>query len=357
MPVASFIEARDGPDRGRARGPRHRRAPGRLQRAPPGGHRPGRAPADDLPSWSARATPRCRPSPTTSAPATSSSRSPPTGWPRSLAELVATPRPQRRWPRKRPAQEIADLRLGDSRPRIVDVSYGGAGIELFGGDVPADGLELTVPDYRLAVPVERVWARRTAKSQPLSCGVALRRDSAVDARGGRSCRRASELAARASCPIARRPRSRVPVLSGVPARSDGRSHTRVAAWKVRGFQFHDSLAAGTSLGTDPPPKSQNFDWPARVASHVAHRRASRAMISRHSRRQRRSASSYRDGSPHFGVQDSRPGACSSFPDARRMLEEGPTAGTARHRRAARPLQRPAPGGRGPCRVPAHRRRS
>ena len=31
------------------------------------------------------------------------------------------------------------------------------------------------------MPVERVWARRTSKEQPLTCGVALRRDSAVDA--------------------------------------------------------------------------------------------------------------------------------------------------------------------------------
>jgi hypothetical protein len=65
--------------------------------------------------------------------------------------------------------------------RIVDVSYGGAGIEVYGEDLPSETLQLTVPGTSVAVPVERVWARRTAKSQPLACGVALRRDSAVDA--------------------------------------------------------------------------------------------------------------------------------------------------------------------------------
>jgi hypothetical protein len=66
--------------------------------------------------------------------------------------------------------------------RLVDVSYGGAGIEFFGSDIPTDALELTVPGSGLAVPVERVWSRRPGKSQPIACGLALRRDSAVDAR-------------------------------------------------------------------------------------------------------------------------------------------------------------------------------
>ena len=98
-----------------------------------------------------------------------------------LTELVANPRPQRRWPRKRPARELATLVSG-VEARIVDVSYGGAGIEFFGADIPMDALELTVPSTGLAVPVERVWARRPGKTQPIACGLALRRDSAVDAR-------------------------------------------------------------------------------------------------------------------------------------------------------------------------------
>ena len=97
-----------------------------------------------------------------------------------LAELVATPRPQRRWPRKRPAHEVRTFVSG-IEARIVDVSYGGAGIEIFGDELPSETLQLTVPGTSIAVPVERVWARRTAKAQPMSCGVALRRDSAVDA--------------------------------------------------------------------------------------------------------------------------------------------------------------------------------
>jgi CheY-like chemotaxis protein len=97
-----------------------------------------------------------------------------------LAELVATPRPQRRWPRKRPAHEVATFVSG-IEARIIDVSYGGAGIEVFGKELPSETLQLIVPGTSIAVPVERVWARRTAKAQPISCGLALRRDSAVDA--------------------------------------------------------------------------------------------------------------------------------------------------------------------------------
>lgn len=98
-----------------------------------------------------------------------------------LSELVASPRPQRRWPRRRPAHEVATVVAG-VEARIVDVSYGGAGIEFFGADIPQDALELVVPGTGLAVPVERVWTRRPGKAQPIACGLALRRDSAVDAR-------------------------------------------------------------------------------------------------------------------------------------------------------------------------------
>ena len=98
-----------------------------------------------------------------------------------LSELVANPRPQRRWPRKRPVRELATYVSG-VEARIIDVSYGGAGIEFFGADIPTDALELTVPSTGLAVPVERVWAKRPGKAQPIACGLALRRDSAVDAR-------------------------------------------------------------------------------------------------------------------------------------------------------------------------------
>jgi DNA-binding response OmpR family regulator len=98
-----------------------------------------------------------------------------------LAEIVANPRPQRRWPRRRPAQEVNSVVAGVDA-RIVDVSYGGAGIEFFGTDIPTDTLELVVPSSGLKVPVERVWTRRPGKAQPIACGLALRRDSAVDAR-------------------------------------------------------------------------------------------------------------------------------------------------------------------------------
>lgn len=98
-----------------------------------------------------------------------------------LAEIVANPRPQRRWPRRRPAHEVTSVVAGVDA-RIVDVSYGGAGIEFLGTDIPTETLELVVPGTGLTVPVERVWTRRPGKAQPIACGLALRRDSAVDAR-------------------------------------------------------------------------------------------------------------------------------------------------------------------------------
>jgi DNA-binding response OmpR family regulator len=98
-----------------------------------------------------------------------------------LSELVANPRPQRRWPRRRPAAEVPTLVAG-VEARLIDVSYGGAGIEFTGAEIPPEALELTVPGTGLAVPVERVWTRRPGKAQPTACGLALRRDSAVDAR-------------------------------------------------------------------------------------------------------------------------------------------------------------------------------
>ncbi len=99
----------------------------------------------------------------------------------ALTEVIAMPRPQRRWPRRRPAREVASVVAG-VKARIVDVSYGGAAIEFFGTDIPADTLELVVPGTGLTVPVERVWTRRPGTTQPVACGLALRRDSAVDAR-------------------------------------------------------------------------------------------------------------------------------------------------------------------------------
>lgn len=98
-----------------------------------------------------------------------------------LKELVANPRPQRRWPRRRPVRDVATVVSG-VEARLIDVSYGGAGIEFFGSEVPPETLELIVPGTGVAVPVERVWTRRPGKSQPVACGLALRRDSAVDAR-------------------------------------------------------------------------------------------------------------------------------------------------------------------------------
>ena len=103
-----------------------------------------------------------------------------------LAELVATPRPQRRWPRKRPVHEVPTFVSG-IEARIVDVSYGGAGIEVYGDELPGETLQLTVPGTGIAVPVERVWARRTAKA----------------AADGVRCRTASRLGGRRAVAVVR----------------------------------------------------------------------------------------------------------------------------------------------------------
>ncbi len=55
----------------------------------------------------------------------------------TIGELLAVPRPRRRWPRKRLAAEVAAL-IGGMPGRLLDVSYGGACLEVFGTAPPGD---------------------------------------------------------------------------------------------------------------------------------------------------------------------------------------------------------------------------
>lgn len=88
-----------------------------------------------------------------------------------VAQTLATPRPRRRWPRKRPISEIPVV-VGGLPGRVLDVSYGGLGIEVF-GDVTGDSLAVELPQHGLGVQGTRVWCQRMAPAHPYSCGVEL----------------------------------------------------------------------------------------------------------------------------------------------------------------------------------------
>jgi len=88
-----------------------------------------------------------------------------------VAETLATPRPRRRWPRKRPVTEIPAL-IGGLPGRILDVSYGGLGLEVF-GEVTTDALDVLLPDHGVGVQGTRVWCQRMDSSHPYVCGLEL----------------------------------------------------------------------------------------------------------------------------------------------------------------------------------------
>jgi hypothetical protein len=90
----------------------------------------------------------------------------------TIGELLAVPRPRRRWPRKRLAAEVAAL-IGGMPGRLLDVSYGGACLEVFGTAPPGDTVQIVIPELGLDVSGQRVWAHRADPLQPVSCGVAF----------------------------------------------------------------------------------------------------------------------------------------------------------------------------------------
>jgi hypothetical protein len=89
-----------------------------------------------------------------------------------VADTLMVPRPRRRWPRKRPTGDIPVL-IGGLPGRVLDVSYGGMGLEVFGADVPGDGTEILLPDHGVGVQGKPVWVHRLDPSHPYSCGISL----------------------------------------------------------------------------------------------------------------------------------------------------------------------------------------
>lgn len=89
-----------------------------------------------------------------------------------VADTLMVPRPRRRWPRKRPSMDIPVL-IGGLPGRVLDVSYGGIGLEVFGADVPSDALEIVLPDHGVGVHGRPVWVQRMDPSHPFSCGISL----------------------------------------------------------------------------------------------------------------------------------------------------------------------------------------
>lgn len=90
----------------------------------------------------------------------------------TIGELLAVPRPKRRWPRKRLAGEVAAV-VGGLPGRLLDVSYGGACLEVFGAAPPGDDVHVVIPELGLDLTAQRVWAHRADPLQPVSCGVAF----------------------------------------------------------------------------------------------------------------------------------------------------------------------------------------
>ncbi len=90
----------------------------------------------------------------------------------AVADALMAPRPRRRWPRKRPTHDIHVL-VGGLRGRVLDVSYGGMALEIFGADVPDEGFAVELPEHGLGLQGRRVWMHQLDPSLPFSCGISV----------------------------------------------------------------------------------------------------------------------------------------------------------------------------------------
>lgn len=90
----------------------------------------------------------------------------------TIGEMLAVPRPKRRWPRKRLAAEVAAV-IGGLPGRLLDVSYGGACLEVFGAPPQGETVHVVIPELGIDLDGQRVWAHRSDPLQPVSCGVAF----------------------------------------------------------------------------------------------------------------------------------------------------------------------------------------
>jgi DNA-binding response OmpR family regulator len=90
----------------------------------------------------------------------------------TIAEVMAVERPRRRWPRKRLPTEVPAV-VGGLPGRLLDVSYGGACIEVFGASMPSEAVDIVIPELGMDLRGMRVWAHRADPLQPVSFGVAI----------------------------------------------------------------------------------------------------------------------------------------------------------------------------------------
>ena len=70
------------------------------------------------------------------------------------------------------AADVAAI-VGGLPGRLLDVSYGGACLEVFGTAPPGDTVHVVIPELGIDLSGQRVWAHRPDPLQPVSCGVAF----------------------------------------------------------------------------------------------------------------------------------------------------------------------------------------
>jgi DNA-binding response OmpR family regulator len=90
----------------------------------------------------------------------------------TINEVMSVERPRRRWPRKRLPVDVPAV-IGGLPGRLLDVSYGGACLEVFGGSMPSEAMDIVIPELGMDLHGMRVWAHRADPLQPVSCGVSL----------------------------------------------------------------------------------------------------------------------------------------------------------------------------------------
>jgi DNA-binding response OmpR family regulator len=93
-----------------------------------------------------------------------------------VAEHLAAIRRRQRWPRKKPAGEIA-ISIAGAPGRVVDVSYGGLRlrIETTDGDLPTR-LHIDLPESQMKVRAELVWSAIGKDGSSYECGLAVTDD-------------------------------------------------------------------------------------------------------------------------------------------------------------------------------------
>jgi DNA-binding response OmpR family regulator len=90
----------------------------------------------------------------------------------TIGGVMAVERPRRRWPRKRLPIEVPAV-IGGIPGRLLDVSYGGACIEVFGASMPSEAVDIQIPELGMDLHGLRVWAHRADPLQPVSFGVEI----------------------------------------------------------------------------------------------------------------------------------------------------------------------------------------